>query len=262
MKKTIQLLASLSLCLGFITANAQMGGPGSGPSGPDFSGAMAKLFGENPAFSAKVEVQAKGGQVGDMVMPGTISYLEGKSRFEMNLADMKGASLPPGAVQQMEQMGMAKLCTISVPDKKLVYLIYPGMQAYAQMPIKNANANKPETDFDIALTELGKEEIDGHACVKNKAVVKDKEGKATEFTVWNAADLKKFPLKIETEQSGMNFTLQFKDVKFETPDPKQFVPPPDYTKYDSVMALMQKEMMKRMSKMQTQGMQGTDSPER
>lgn len=253
MKRTLQLIAAAVLCLVFVTANAQMGGPGRGPSGPDFSGPMAKLFGENPAFSAGVEVQAKGAERdADMVMPGTISYLEGKSRFEMNLADMKGASLPPGAMDQMKQMGMDKLATVSIPEKKMVYLIYPTLKAYAEMPVKTADSSKSDKDFDVVITELGKEEIEGHECVKNKAVVTDKEGKTTEFTVWNATDLKKFPVKIETSQEGMQIVMLFKDVKFAKPAITLFDPPSDFTKYDSVMALMQQEVMKRMGGTQPQ----------
>jgi len=250
MKRILPVLATVALCLGWINTNAQVGGPGRGPSGPDFSGPMAKLFGNNPAFSASVEVQAKGMGGGEMVMPGKISYLDGKSRFEMNLGDMKGANFPPGAMDQMKQMGMDRLSTISIPEKKMVYLIYPGLKAYAEMPVKNGSAGKSEQDFEMELTELGKEAVDGHDCVKNKAVVKDKEGKTTEFTVWNATDLKKFPVKIEASQEGMAFTMSFSNVKFEKPDAALFDSPAGYTKYDSVMGLMQQEMMKKMGNMQ------------
>lgn len=248
MKRTLPLFFALSLCISLVPANAQMGGPGRAPSGPDFSGPMAKLFGDNSAFSAAVEVQAKAdAETGQMIMPGRISYLDGKSRFEMNLAELKGANLPPDAMDQMKEMGMDKLATVSVPDQKLVYLIYPGLKAYAEMPVKGSDGGKSEKDFTVEITELGKESINGQECIKNKAVVTDKEGKTTEFTVWNAPSLKKFPLKIETTGDTMPITMSFKDVKFAKPDAGLFSPPSDFTKYDTVMGLMQGEMMKRMS---------------
>lgn len=245
MKRILQHSLALTFCLAFLTAHAQFGG--RGPSGPDFSGAMSKLFGENTAFTSDVELQAVGGDQGDMTMPGKISYLEGKSRFELDLAEMKGANLPPQAVDQMKQMGMDKMTTISVPDQKLVYLVYPGLKSYAATTVSNTESATAGTNPDVQITELGKEQVDGHDCVKNKATVKDKDGKTTEFTVWNATDLKKFPVKIVTAQQGMDITMVFKNVKFSKPDAALFNPPAGYTKYDSAMELMQKEMTRRMS---------------
>jgi hypothetical protein len=244
MKRILQHSLVLTLCLAFFTAHAQFGGGGA--SGPDFSGAMSKLFGENTAFSSDVEVEAKGGPTGDMNMPAKISYLDGKSRFELNLSEMKGANLPPQAMEQMKQMGMDKLTTISIPDEKLVFMIYPSLKAYAEMPVPNSSGAKGKAEFDVQLTELGKEDVDGHECVKNKATVKDKDGKTTEFTVWNATDAKKFPVKITTTQQGMDIAMSFKNVKFDKPEAKLFKAPSDFTKYDSMMSLMQQEVMKRM----------------
>jgi len=96
------------------------------------------------------------------------------------------------------------------------------------------------------VTELGKESVAGHACVKNKVIVTDNAGKATEFTVWNASDLKKFPVQIVSVQNDNTMTMIFKDVQLSPPDASQFDPPPGYRKYDSVQALMQTEMMKHM----------------
>ena len=153
MKRILQHSLVLTLCLAFFTAHAQFGGGGA--SGPDFSGAMSKLFGENTAFSSDVEVEAQGGPTGDMNMPAKISYLDGKSRFELNLSEMKGANLPPQAMEQMKQMGMDKLTTISIPDEKLVFMIYPSLKAYAAMPGPNSSGAKGKALFHpirLALT--------------------------------------------------------------------------------------------------------------
>lgn len=240
MKQIFSLTLTATLLLGF-TAHAQFGGGGA--SGPDFSGAMSKLFGDNKSFTANVEVESKGGATGDMSMPGKISYLEGKSRFELNMADLKSASLPPEAIDQMKQMGMDKLTTISIPEEKVVYMIYPSLKAYAEMPVPKA----ADGEAEVKLEELGKEEVDGQPCIKNKASVKDKEGKTSEFTVWNATKLKNFPVKIVTTQDGMDITMLFKNVKFDKPAASEFAAPEGMTKYKSMMSLMQQEMMKRMN---------------
>jgi hypothetical protein len=223
-----------------------MGGGMGGPQGPDMGGAMAKVFGENSAFTARMEMQTDGMPKG-MTMGGKMTCDSGKSRYEMDLSEAAG--MKGDGAAQMKAMGMDKMTIISRPDKKVSYMVYPGMQAYAEMTIKDADASKPASDYKVEITEIGKETVEGHACVKNKVVVTDEEGKKSEFTLWNATDLKKFPIKLETTQSGRKMTLMFKDVKIGKPDAALFDPPSDYKKYDSPMALMQQEMMKRMGGM-------------
>jgi hypothetical protein len=44
----------------------------------------------------------------------------------------------------------------------------------------------------------------------------------------------------------MDVVLVFNHVKFDKPATSQFEPPTGYQKYDSIMTLMQQEMMHRM----------------
>jgi len=248
MKKRIPVLTAAVLSLILTPAQAQPGMRGGmgGPL-PSFGGNLAKIFGENSAYSAKLEMHSGGGTNGaEVTMPGKLTYLEGKSRFEMNMSEIKGGDMPPQAAAQMKQMGMDKIIAISQPDKNITCLIYPGLQAYAEMPMPDPDAAKPASDFKSETTELGKETVDGHACVKNKVVVTDKAGTARQSTVWNATDLKNFPVKIETSDGGTTVTMLFKDVKFDRPDAAQFEPTAGFKKYDSLMTMMQQEMMKRM----------------
>jgi len=248
MKTSIRLLTAVTFASSLFIAHAQFGrGPSSGPSGPDLSGAMGKLFGEHPAFAATTDFRTKVGESGtETIVPGKLAFLEGKSRFEMDMTQMKGGQLPPGAADQMKQMGMDKMVIVTVPEKKVTYLIYPGLEAYTEIPTTNPDAAKSAAQYDVKVTELGRETIEGHGCLKNKAEVADKDGKKREFTVWNATDQKKFPLKIESKEGNTNTVMQFKDVSFDKPAASQFEPPAAYKKYDSMMSMMQQEMMKRM----------------
>jgi len=242
MKKRLQLLAVLSLSLTVISGYGQPGGRRGGmggPQGPQFSGSMAKLFGKNSSFSATLIMQHD-----TMSMPGKIMFDAGKSRLEMDMSEAKG--LPPQAAAQMKLMGMTRTVIISRPDKKLSYSIFPDLQAYTETPIQDPDVMKPESDFKLDLTELGKETVDGHPCVKNKAVVTDKDCKTHESTVWNATDLKSFPVQIEDAERGKVATTSFKDVSLAKPEASQFEVPSSYKKYENMMAMMQQEMMKRM----------------
>jgi len=250
MKNHLRALVAIALCLNLAPVYAQFGPPagGGGPGGPNFGGSTAKLFGDNTAFSATLEIQTKGSSSGDtMTMPGKMAFADGKSRFETDVTEMKGGPMPPGAMAQVKAMGMDRMTMISRPDKKLAYVIYPGLQAYAEMPLQDSEAATSPSDYKVEATELGKEIVDGHACVKNKAVVSDSKGNKHEATVWNATDLKKFPVKIEQTEQGTAVTMLFKNVQLAKPEASVFDPPASFKKYDSVMAMMQQEMMKRMS---------------
>ena len=207
---------------------------------------MAKLFGDNSSFSANLEMQTGGGGGAEaMTFPGKISFDQGKSRFEMDLTQMKGGSLPPQAAAQMKSMGMDKMLIIARPDKKVAYQVYPGMQAYIETPLSEQESSVSPSDYKMELTELGKETVDGHPCIKNKAVVTDKEGAKHESTIWSASDLKKFPIKIENMENNVKVTMLFHDVSLSKPAADVFDPPANVTKYDSMQAMMQQVMMKR-----------------
>ena len=210
---------------------------------------MSKLFGDNKAFSAALEMQTKDDSGSPITMPGKISFDAGKSRFEFNLADMKGGKMPPDAVAQMKSMGFDQMVAISLPDKKAAYLLYPGLQSCVQMKLPETEASPATNDYKMEATELGKETVDGHPCVKNKVVVTGKDGTKHESTVWNATDLKNFPIKIQSTEQGRDATMLFKNVSLTAPAASQFELPPDYQKYDNMQALMQQVMMKRMGGM-------------
>ncbi len=246
MKKQLRFIAVIAVCLcsTLATSQAQFGG---GSPGSAFGGSIVKLFGDNTTYSASLESSVKSDTGGDpMTMPAKLMYDQGKTRFEMDLSKATGLKLPPQALTQMKSMGMDMMVMISRPDQKMAYIIYPNMKAYAGMPMTDPDAAAKADQFKLETTELGKETVDGHACVKNKQVVTDEKGTKTEFTAWNASDLKQFPVKIEMTEKGQGVSLLFKDVKFDKVDAAQFEPPAGFTKYDTMQAMMQQEMMKRM----------------
>ena len=244
MKKHTLILTAATLGFGLLTAQAQFGPPGGG--GPHFGGATGKLFGENQSYSALLEFQTANSSGETTTMPGKISFDAGKSRFEMDMTQMKSSRMRPETGARMKQMGMDRMVTIARPDKKVTYLIYPGMQSYVENPITEAQAAPDSGDYKVETTELGKDTVDGHPCVKNKVIVTDKQGAKHESTVWNATDLKNFPVKIETSENGHSAIMLFKDISLAKPDAAVFEAPSDFTKYDNMQTMMQQQMMKRM----------------
>jgi hypothetical protein len=242
MKKHLLILTTTILCLGIIPAFAQFG---QMPHGSQFDGAMAKLFGDNSAFTAAIETQIKPASGDLMTMPGKITFDGGQTRFEMNLADAKGLKMPPNAAAQMKSMGLDQMITISIPEKKSFCLIYPGLQSYVENPLPETAAGTNQ-NFKLKTTEIEKDTVDGHACVENKVIVTDDKGTPHEYTVWNATDLKNFPVKIFHAEQGTEITMLFTDISLTKPAASVFDVPADYTKYSDMRTMMQTEMMKKM----------------
>ena len=228
-----------------VAAQAQLpGGGGLGPGTPQFSAAFSKLFGEHKAFSADMDMEmTEQGSKDGLSMPAKISYLDGKSRMEIDLTRAKGPQLPQGMGEQLKAMGMGEMTMISQEGKPNSYLVYPSLKAYATIPTPN---NKETDDSKIKLdsTELGKDAVDGQPCIKNRVVITEADGAKSEATVWNSTELKKFPVRIETAKDGTKVRMTFKNVKLAKPDAKLFDPPADYKKHDNVQGMMQEAIMK------------------
>jgi len=153
--------------------------------------------------------------------------------------------MPPSAAAQMKSMGLDQMITISHPKESSTYIIYPGLESYVQMTLPDKSAATND-NFKVATTEIGKETVDGHPCVENKVTVTDDKGVAHESTVWNATDLKNFPVKIVNAEQGNEITMTFQNISLTKPAASAFEVPTGYTKYDDMRTMMQTEMMKKM----------------
>jgi hypothetical protein len=246
--KTMRTLWLFVLAGGLLTATAyaQRGGPMGGQP-PGLDPIMAKLFGSVKGFSAKAEMTVNGPQ-GEMTMTVAYEMLGGKIRMEMDMADMMGAKMPPEAVAQIKMMGLDRMVNIMLPETRQLCIIYPGAQAYTEMPLPQAgSAADPTKEPKVDYAEVGKETIDGHPCVKSKMTVGADDGTKREGFIWTATDLKGFPLQIQFNDPRMPMTMRFKDVQMKEPDAAHFIPPADFTKYNSPQELMQGVAMKKMS---------------
>jgi len=229
--KTLALPARLFavLSLGLLTGSPAFSQAPTAGSPTGINAAFVKLFGTAAAFTAKVDARALDAAQQETVrMLMDWAALEGKVRLEINLEQMTNKDLPTNTVAILKQSGMARIITVFRPDKKATYVIYPGIQSYQNLPLAKGEAEASEKGLKLEKSALGKETIDGHACVKNKAVVKGEKGPVLEAVTWNAADLKEFPLQIEMKEKQSTVRLRFSQVRFAKPDAKQFEVPANY----------------------------------
>lgn len=191
--------------------------------------AFVKLFGTVGPFTAKVEALVLDpAQQQKVRMPMDFAALDGKVRLEINLTQVQSQDLPAGTIDKLKQAGMDRVISIFRPDKQTTFVIYPGIQSYLGMSLSKAETEASDKGLKLTKSALGKETIDGHACVKNKVVVKNDQGPVLQATTWNAADLKDFPVQIELKEKQDTVRMHFTEIRLGTADPKQFDVPAGY----------------------------------
>ena len=191
--------------------------------------AFVKLFGAVGPFTAKMDTQVLDPYQKEVVrLLMDFASFEGKVRIEINLAQMQSKDLPPSKIAELKESGMERIISLFRPDKKVTYVVYPGIQSYQTLPLAKADNDAFEKGLKLEKTALGKEALDGHDCVKYKVVVKDTNGPVLQAVTWNAADLKDFPLQIEMKEKINTVRMHFTQLRFTKPDPQQFDVPAAY----------------------------------
>lgn len=219
----------VALSLAVLAASVAVAQAPSGGAPTSINSAFVKLFGTTGPFTAKVEAQVLDPSQKETVrLPMDFAFLDGKVRLEIDLARMQSKDLPASTITGLKERGMDRVISVFRPDKKATYVMYPGIQSYATVPVPKAEAEVSEKSLKLEKTALGNETIAGHACVKNKAVVKNGQAPVFEAVTWNAADLKDFPLQIEIRDKRSTVRMLFTQVRFTKPDAKQFDPPANY----------------------------------
>jgi len=207
---------------------------------PGMRASLAKLFGEFTAFTARanVRMQDKAGK-DTMSMVMDVAMLDGRMRTEINLANLKSEMMPATVMASMKQLGMDTMVSIIRPDQQKLVMIYPGLKAYADLPLDEEQAKAAQRDPKIEKSEVGKETVDGHDCVKTKVKIDDGSGQPQEGLMWLASDLNKFPIQMQFTEDGNTFSMLFKDVKTARPEASAFEAPSAFKKHATIQELMQ-----------------------
>jgi hypothetical protein len=201
--------------------------------GQGLNAALMKLLGNTKAFSARAEFLVRSG-ADTTIIPMGFVLLDGKTRMEIDMAQVKGKEMRAETLAKFKKMGMDRMVNIIIPEKKIMWTIYPALKAYTEMPAPDEAVTGGDKDLKIELTEIGKETVEGHECVKSKFVLTDGKGNKREGRTWNAKDLKNFPVKMEFPDVGATLTITFKNIKLTVPDSKQFDAPAGYRKHSDI----------------------------
>ena len=103
----------------------------------------------------------------------------------------------------------------------MTYIIYPNKKSFVSMPL--AAEDSQIATQKVEKKPLGRETMDGHACVKNLSIVRSAKGTVLlQATTWNATDLKDFPLQVEIKEGGNTTVMHFQNVNLTKPNPTLF----------------------------------------
>lgn len=226
-------------------ALAQM--PGADKSAGGMNPSMTRFFGTNTNFIAKAEVRVLDKQQHETTaMTMGFEMLGSKIRVDINMAEVKSKEMSPEFAATMKQIGMDQMTTIELPEKKSIITIYPGLKSYTESPMPKDEVEGAFKTYKTDKKRLAKETIDGHPCEKNDMTFVDDKGAQEHVTLWNATDMKNFPLQLQMTVDDSSMVMKFKDVKLGRPDPANFEAPPGLTLYDDLNSLMTNAVNKRM----------------
>ena len=249
--------AVISVRLGFIRRIVAisclfslMGGPSlhaqvTAGASPGLNAALVRLFGNVTGFTAQLEIRVTDTNGTETLnAPMKFSLLDGKMRGDLDVTKLKSKDLPALAASAASSVGMDRVITLVRPDKKETYLLYPKFEACVVAPLDDEDISALKKPAKLDKTPLARETLDGHPCVKSKVVVTEPDGRKHAATVWNATDLKDFPVQIQTVDNGDTIVMRFRQVKFERPVAADFDLPAGTTKYNDATELTQAVLKK------------------
>jgi hypothetical protein len=250
----------LLLFAGVIAVPAQFDGPGS----PGVSASLIRLFGTNTAFTAQVEYQLLNRSNKEIVsLPMSFARLDNRIRVEIDLGKMKN-QVQPDALAQVKPLGMDQIVTILRPDQRLTCQAFPKLKAFVKLPMPPAEINSFLKPAKMERVLLAQEKMQGFTCAKYQVVAYDEQGKRHEATVWNAPELRDFPVCVATKEGSETAVMRFKQVVFNRSQAEKFEPPAGFEQSADMQALMAgpvtRYMVKNKTTAKTPAKTNTSSP--
>ena len=240
------LCASLLIAAPALHAQHATGIPAINSQAPFLAAALSEFFSDTRAFTAGVELTLPAKEGGESLkLPFGVAMADGKMRWELNLANVKSADLPPEAITGIKDMGLDRMFFIYLPGKPLT-LALPGMKSYVEMALPKTEAVQQQAQEKIGRLEkreIGRENIAGQPTVKYAVKIPGDDGIAT---VWQATNLQNLPVKIAITKDKQTYQLQLSNIKLGQPDAAYFTVPAGFAKQTDLSAVIQAAAMKSL----------------
>ena len=193
------------------------------PKAPVFlTGPIAVLLTNVAGFSAHVVLQLPAPKDQPKTISGELLGRGGRLLFAMDP--------PPGEGKRSRLAGVSFLWDVA---SRSGYLLSEPMQGYAPVA-----ADPPGTNLVLQQTAArpAPESIEGHRCELVDLTATAGDG-ATSLQVWQARDLKNFPLRVSSTQPTV-ITVSFSKVRLEPPPSQLFLLPEGFAGYGHPEAMM------------------------
>jgi outer membrane lipoprotein-sorting protein len=115
--------------------------------------------------------------------------------------------------------------TIMSLNQHTNYMVMGNGMCMQMAPQGQQNPFAESQNATVERSPAGTDTVDGHACKVENLTVTSRDGKSTKMKVWEAEDLKGFPIKTEMQTSRGLITMEYKDVSFNEPDASLFTHP-------------------------------------
>jgi hypothetical protein len=233
------------LCwLGLQSSPAQMDPASAGM--PDFA-PLLRLFGAHTNFSAKAELRVLGKNQREKIFtPLDVALLDRKLRLQIDAAQVRNASMPANAATGMKELGLDRVISLVRPDRQMTYAIFPNLKSLIKTPFTASDLAAHKGGAKLNKVPIGKETLDGRECIKQQVTLTDAQGSRREFTTWEAAGLRDFPVQIASREREDSIVLRFRQVQLTRPEPKQFEPPANFTEHRDVHSFMTSVLERRV----------------
>jgi hypothetical protein len=160
----------------------------------------------------------------------------------VNLNQITSSSMGEQGLAMFKQAGMDQVVSILRPDRKVSIVSFLPAKVFTQEPMSAEDVAGFSLKYEVKLTELGRETIDNHACIKSQVTVSSSRGEKIQGTVWQATDMKNFPVKILLPEGDSTIEMRFRDVKLQKPDSTAFEAPAGFARFESMEKLIQSRL--------------------
>ena len=82
-------------------------------------------------------------------MPMEFAVLDGKVRLDIDLSQVQSKDFTPSTLATLKQAGMDRMVSVFRPDKKVTYLIYPGVQSYQELALSKGETEAAEKGLKL-----------------------------------------------------------------------------------------------------------------
>jgi hypothetical protein len=111
-------------------------------------------------------------------------------------------------------------------DQRTSYMVMnANMCMQTSTPQAQQNPFSQARNATVERSPAGTDTVDGHPCKVENVTVTPQNGQPSKMKLWEAQDLKGFPIKIEMQSSRGPMTIEYKDISFSEPEASLFAHP-------------------------------------